>query len=220
MIKTSKLIFKVLILLSLLWSLSSCSKALLSAYGIKSPKKYSTDQIIHIGIEYGIPSDDFFILSNQYQDYLHSIGKSHNLNIKQCDSSSIVYKNHLQPLQLLFFDKHGILISFHNNCYCGGFPNLEWNNNNILDSMPPKTAIPIDSLLTFDRIDRFFTSSKFGIANGLRDPKYNYFLVVFWTTFMGRQSENLIELIHNKYKDLPASTIRIFFVNVDCLFVD
>jgi hypothetical protein len=220
MIITIKIIFKLLILSLLLWILSSCSKTFLAAYGIKSPMKLSSDQIIQVGIKYGIPGDDLFILNNDYQKYLDSVGKSHNLDIKQCDSNSIIYKNHLQPLQLLFFDKHGKLISFHNNCYCGGFPNLEWNNNGILDSIPPKTAIPVDSLLNLNSLDKFITSSKIGIVSGIKDADYNYSLVVFWTTFMGRQSENLIKLIHSKYNYLPKNTIRIVFINVDRLFVE
>jgi len=198
--------------------MSSCSKTAMSAYVIRSPKKYSSDKIFQIGIKYGIQKENIILLNNRYYKFLDSVSSSHGINIKQCDSNSVNYKNHLQPLQLLFFNKKGTLISFHNNCYCGGFPNLEWNQDGILDSIPPRTSITLDSIFTFQRLQQFFTFNE--LNNNRPNSHYEYSLVVLWTTFMGRQSKKLIELVYDKFKKTQSDNFRIYFVNADCLFVD
>ena len=200
-------------------ALSSCSSLLVSIYGIKSTQdKYSKEDIQKIALSYGIKSDESFFLQNSYIDYFDSIGLIYGHNWRTCDTSQISrqFKNHFQPLQILFFNKSGKLVSFQNNCYYGGFPNFKWNRNHALDYIPAKGVVPLDSLITYDELIHFVTNIEDRHPYSITLINQEYSVVVFWTTFMGRQSKRLIHTINKKYIQKNDLNISALYINADC----
>jgi hypothetical protein len=64
-------------------------------------------------------------------------------------------KNHYQPLQALYYNANGELSRFYVNCYAGGFPQLKWNRNGILNTFPPQHQAPVDSILSLKTLSNF-----------------------------------------------------------------
>lgn len=194
---------------------SSCNAVLTTIYGMKSPGNYTPFEILNIGKQYKIDTSECFILQKTYNNYFDSVGALYGYNPNTCDTSQL-FKNHYQPLQVLFFDKSGKLVAFQNNCYAGGFPNLRWNRHNTFDSIPAKSVIPIDTLLKFSTLVNFINypdgdKLNIGVLND-----HDYHIAVFWTTFMGRQSKRLIRIIQDKYSN--DKNISILYINADCIF--
>jgi hypothetical protein len=186
-------------------------------YGMKSLKTLTPQEIQKTARSYGIDSGNLFFLQKSYTGYFDSLGSIYGFNIHTCDTVELA-KNHFQPLQILFFDKSGQLVSFHNNCYCGGFPNLKWNRNNILDTLPAKQVVQVDTLLSFPRMIGFLRDVNNKIPEPLEFTDKDYSIVVFWTTFMGRQSRRLIKIVNKKYRDTGKENVGILYVNADYLF--
>lgn len=189
---------------------SSCSPVLLKIYGLKNLKHLDNLEIEKTARNYHIPNKDLFILDSSYFTFLHSFDSA---KYKQ------QIKNHSQPLQLLYFDKEGKLISFHINCYAGGFPNLKWNRNEILDSFIPKSQTPLDSMITFNQYLKYIKNinSKpvsFDTANT------DYFILIYWNRFMGRQSKRLIYYVNKNLKLAGNKKTQTFYINTDNAYVD
>lgn len=144
-ISLSIFIFCCFIILLFLYS---CTTILTTMYGVKKQELHTTKEIQKIATSYGVNYNELYFLQKSYIDYFDSLGSIYGFNIRSCDTVQLV-KNHFQPLQILFFDKRSQLVAFHNNCFCGGFPNLKWNRNYVLDTIPAKQVVPLDTLLTF-----------------------------------------------------------------------
>ena len=182
---------------------------------MKASKEYSFSEIRKISGKYKIEPGDLYILQSTYNEYFDSIGALYGYNPNTCDTSQLI-KPHLQPLQVLFFDKKGNLVAFHNNCYAGGFPNLRWNRYQSFDSVPAKTVILPDTLLKFSTLIGFLTTTDANNPDIQGFDNYDYRIAVFWTTFMGRQSKRLIRIINDKYSE--DKNISILYINADCIF--
>jgi hypothetical protein len=205
----------LLVALPVLISLTSCNSILCFIYGMKATKEYSPSEIQKIAGRYNIEPSGLFILQNSYNAYFDSIGVLYGYNPNSCDTSQVL-KHHYQPLQVLFFDRSGNLVAFHNNCYCGGFPNLRWNRNGTFDSIPARAVIPTDTLLELNTLAGFLKDLDGNGPDLQRFEKSDYTIAVFWTTFMGRQSKRLIRVINDKYSD--DKNISILYINADSIF--
>jgi len=121
-----------------------------------------------------------------------------------------------QPLQLLYFDETGTLISFHNNCYTGGFPKLKWNKNHQFEEFVPKTTIPItDSALRLSLLISYIEP----IDTNYRFANDKIIIVLFWSGFMMKQSKELIETARQNLKLDITQSAKILYVNTDNCFV-
>ena len=122
-----------------------------------------------------------------------------------------------QPLQAMYFDEEGKLVSFHNNCYAGGFPVLKWNKDGQFDKFIPVTTIPItDTALNLELLLLYIGPSDKPVS--LEKTKWT--VVVFWCDFMLKQSKELIKTAKiNLLLDNSHST-RILFVNTDNCFAE
>jgi hypothetical protein len=184
-------------------------------YGMKASKEYSAPEIQKVARHYKIEPAGLYILQNSYNDYFDSIGVLYGYNHNSCDTSQAL-KHHYQPLQVLFFDKTGKLVAFHNNCYAGGFPNLKWNRNGTFDSIPARSVISPDTLLKFNNLIGFLDNPG-GMSPDLKSlEKKDFMIAVFWTTYMGRQSKRLIRLMQDKYSD--KREVGILYINADIIF--
>lgn len=207
-----------LILLGII--LSSCSP-IMGIYGIRSPKEIDKNKIIKISERFDIPKEDFFELDTSYFSFLSSLLLMSNDSLMH-DSLKIIefknqVKNHSQPLQALYFDKSGKLVSFQINCYAGGFPNLKWERDSILTTFPPKLQAPLDSILSSSLLSSFLHP----IANH-HEIIFNdneYIVYVFWSRFMGRQNKRFINFIQENFEISKEKNIKIIYINIDNAFV-
>lgn len=194
--------FDVLILPFILL-LSSCG-GLTGIYGIKKQKKLSPSEIIFHSKRYNVPISDSYYIDTTYLTYLKSI-----------DTSKVRLNSHLQPLQALYYTQSKQLVSFHANCYAGGFPNLKWNRNSAFEVFPPKSIAPIDSLIPLFAFKEFIkmTNDEQNIVLSSND----YIIFVYWSSFMGRQTKRFISLIQKNLK-LNKNNVKVFYINTDNLY--
>jgi hypothetical protein len=175
--------------------------------GIKSIQPVDEKDIIEFSQKYKIPLADSYELDKSYVTFIKSL-------------DTILYasqkKNHSQPLQALYYEKNGQLKSFQINCYAGGFPNLNWNRNEILTTFPPLQQAPLDSVLPLNNHLKFLrplsTKQKFSIDD------FDYIVIVYWSRFMGRQSKRLIHFVQDNCKLATDKNVKVIYANTDNFF--
>lgn len=198
----------LLLLITAGFALTSCKQMFLGLYGMRMPKEVNEKNILKAGKKYHIPPEDNYQLDSTYTTWLFSQ-----------DTSRFKHqiKNHYQPLQALYYNRNGILESFQINCYAGGFPNLKWNRNQIFETFPPKQQAPLDSLFTLDTHLKFLRPLSGTIR---KSPlKTDYFAVVHWNRFMGRQTRRLIRCVQKNEKLTTSQQLKVIYVNNDNLFL-
>jgi hypothetical protein len=207
-----KLNFKVIqpLLLIGLFSLQSCSPIFNGIYGFKKLKTLTEDEIITTAIKFNIPLENCLVLDTNYKSLLKSFD-----TLTQAET----VKNHYQPLQMLYFNKDKELISFHANCFAGGFPNLKWNRTNSFSTFPPQTVAPLDTLFSYSMILKYTQNLKPSGQN-FREPMVNeYIALVFWNRFLGRQSKKMISLLQQNAALAKEKNLKIIYINNDNFFV-
>ena len=192
--------------------LYSCRSIMTKAYGIKDIKYLSNEEIQKSSAGLEIPSDQSFELDKYYFTAISGRDSVRNLNGK----CSPMISKYMQPLQLMYFNEKGELISFHNNCYAGGFPKLKWNSDGQFNQFIPTTTIPITD--TALRLNILLPHIK--PLNGNLLLTSDTTVILFWSEFMHKQSKNLIRTA-KKNLDLDKSgRHKIIYVNTDNFFVD
>jgi hypothetical protein len=182
---------------------------MLACYGMRNPKAVDDRAILKQAKKYHIPESDSYVLDSAYKFYLKSL-------ITSTNQESI--KNHMQPLQALYFDSNHNLVSFQVNCYAGGFPNLKWNRNEMMGTFPPGQQAPLDTLLSLEKLlTLMHPIAGVPYTNTHTD---DYVVVVFWTKFMGRQSKRLIRYVQQNRQLAPGKKIKIVYVNADNQFLE
>ena len=176
---------------------------------MKSSKSIDESTIIRYANKYNVPLTDNYELDTSYISYLYSHDTSKY-------KSQI--KNHYQPLQALYYDDSGDLQSFQVNCYAGGFPNLKWDRNEIMTEFPPKQQAPLDSLVHFETQVKYL--NPLSKTEEFSEDQYDYFVVVYWSRFMGRQSKRLIKFVQENSKLAPDKKIKIIYANTDDIFAE
>jgi hypothetical protein len=187
--------------------LNSCGTIFTKMYGMKKVRPVDEKEMIRYAGKFKIPADAVYELDTSYVSFLLALD-----SVKYADQK----KNHYQPLQALYYDKSGQLVSFHINCYCGGFPNLNWDRNNCMAAFPPGQQAPVDSIVPlftqFNYLKPLPYTQPFSIM------EYDYVLVVYWSRFMGRQSKRLIQTVQENSKLAGNKRVRIIYANNDNIF--
>jgi len=201
------IILNVVLLLFALLLMTSCSQTVLKSYGFHKPKNLSFSEQLQLAKKYQIDKENIYSLDTGFKTFLDSLQSLQNLLDSNYQKNSITYKMN-QPLIYIYFNGEHQL-SFLNNCYAGGYPNLNWNSGNVLDSFPPHTTAPIDTLLKFSDLKRFL----------LPVQAQNHFsgdqsVIVFWNYFGGRQTSKFIKAIL-KNRSLSLTPVNYYFVNND-----
>lgn len=190
-------------ILSLLFlNLVSCKTLLKTLYGIHPQNNINTERINSFYSALPIKEFQKVILDTSYLKWI-------NLNFKT-DSIQAYY--HIQPLQALYFDSTNNMVSFHVNCNAGGFPNLQWNRNDIFGIFPPITQTKVDTL--FD-LNAFI---KMVLPKNQKSRTYDYTVIIFWNFFLERQAKRLINQVLNNL-NLTDKKVDIIFVNNDNLYL-
>lgn len=186
---------------------SSCSSLLTSLYGIHTPKPVNEKEITKYASKFNIPLAQSYVIDLSYKNYLNTF-----------DTLKYKYQinNHYQPLQALYYNKEGTLVSFQINCYAGGFPNLNWNRNGAFEIFPPKKQAPIDSILPLETQLKFINalaeSAKIDVLNS------DYAIFVYWNKYMERQSKRLIRYVQKNALLEKNRVIKIIYINNDNLY--
>jgi hypothetical protein len=183
--------------------LSSCTGLL---FGISSPQPASEEEIKQWAFRYDIPDADLYCSKAAklyYGSLLQTRPEMHHLA-----------KNHLQPLQALYFDKNGNMISWHINCLAGGpMGAIRWNKNRLMNVFPPLTAALPDTNIKFssfyEMLRPISSYSSFDFY------EYDYFVVVYWNDFMKRGSRKLIRTIRRNLSLAEGKRVKVFWVNND-----
>ena len=116
----------------------------------------------------------------------------------------------------MYFDSAQKLISFHVNCYAGGFPNLNWERSNIFKTFPPGQQAPLDSLITLNFI--LGKLQPVVVSNMQDDANMDYTIVVFWNKFMNSQTKRFIKIIQDNLNLANGKKVNVYYVNNDLLF--
>ena len=97
------------------------------------------------------------------------------------------------------------------NCNAGGFPNLQWNRNNVFEKFPA---------ITQTKIARPFDLNIFKNTMKIEDQKkiYDYTVIIFWDFFLEKQSKRLIEQVA-KNLTLTDKKVDLILINNDNLFL-
>lgn len=175
--------------------------------GIKETEAVNEKDILSYSEKFNIPKADSYELDTSFSSYLFSLDTT---RYKQ------QIKNHYQPLQAIYFDKSGQMVSFQVNCYAGGFPNLKWERDNTLSTFPPKQQAPIDSILPLAEQLKYLRP--LSQTTDLAADKYDYIIVVYWSKFMDRQSKRLIHFIQDNCKLSRGKQVKIIYANNDNVF--
>lgn len=199
-------ILNLIIFIALLFS--SCSSVFTKIYGIKEVKYLNNEKINKYADKYNIPKECCFKLDTAFYTFLISFDT--NLYKLQIN-------NHYQPLQALYYNREGVLKSFQVNCYAGGFPNLNWNRNEIMASFPPKIQAPPDSLISLENLLKY--AIPINEKSVLLNEKTDYTVIVFWNKFMGRQSKRLIKSVQQNAKLASEVSHKIIYINNDNLYL-
>jgi hypothetical protein len=201
--------FPSLIFILLFSGLSSCSAIFTGLYGMKKTRAIDEATMIRFQEKFHIPGADGYELDSAYFSYLSSLDKA---------KYQEQIKNHYQPLQALYYDQSGNLKSFQVNCYAGGFPNLSWDRNEIMTTFPPKQPAGIDSIVPLKTQLKYLRplsqTQKFSAED------YDYIVLVYWSRFMGRQSERLIRFVQNNRVLEKEKKVKIIYANTDNLFAN
>jgi len=189
--------------------LSSCSTISSGIYGVKKLKPVDEKTILHYSEKYNIPASVSYELDTSYITFLATLDTTQYKEER---------KNHYQPLQALYYNKQGQLQSFQINCYAGGFPNLNWDRNEIFSTFPPQQQAPVDSILPLGTLLHYLqplSQSKEFTAEDL-----DYVVIVFWNRFMGRQSKRLIRFVQDNSNLALDQNVKIIYVNNDNIFLE
>lgn len=186
---------------------TGCAPSLfLEFYGVKKIRPVDQKTIAHYSRRYNIPTDESYELDTAFFSFVGTIDTS---------TYREQIKNHLQPLQAIYFDNSGYTISYQVNCYAGGFPNLNWERDGIFTVFPPLNQAPIDSLIPLDTLLRYLNPNFDTVNDSL--GQYDVLVVVYWSRFMGRQSRRFIRFVQENRSLSPNDRVKILYVNNDNL---
>ena len=197
----------ILITFTLSFGLTSCTSIFTGLYGMKKIKTVNEKTIVQYAKKYNIPAVDSYELDTAYFTYLFS----HDTTKYKSQ-----IKNHYQPLQALYYDNLGQLTSFQVNCYASGFPNLQWDKNEIMTTFPPKQQASVDSIVQLDTQMKYLKPLSQTVK--LSNDSYDYIIIVYWNRFMGRQSKRLIRFVQDNSKLDTVRKIKIIYANTDNIF--
>lgn len=204
-VKMKKKIVQILIIIFALFNTQSCTLL----FGVKRIKPLSENKVFKQSSKFNIPVEDNYSLDTSYMQWVHDAAIN-NAKLRN---------DHLQPLQAIYYAKENNFIapiSWQINCYAGGFPNLEWNRNGIMEVFPPKEQAPLDSLFSLNKHVEFF--KPLAGVTAFNSIEYDYVIVVFWSRFMNRQSKKLIEVVQKNRKLANDKKVRILYINNDNFF--
>ena len=189
-------------------SFTGCMSIVQSIVGIKDAQLLSNEEIVKSSKKFKLDQQNNYRLDTLYLSYLLNLDTS---RLKE------QIKNHYQPLQALYFNANGDLVKFYINCYAGGFPQLKWNRDGMLDSFLPKDQAPTDTLINLKKLSTYLIPVSHETKAFSKDSS-DYFIFIFWNKCTKRHSKRLIKNIRQNVSKAGNNKIRLTFVNYDAVF--
>lgn len=203
-----------LVLLSLSLIISSCQTTLKAIVGY--------NRVMHFGPEAALAFKDRHQLANIYlldtakfSDFKDSLSYvlNNKPNANEVTRAINPIKDLNQPIQLMCFNREGILVTHIINCHVGGFPNLRWNRAKILEFFPPRSLEPIHNLVRQSDIEKVISKVK---DNDTSTNITDYTVFIFCNYLLERQSTRLIKAFKQKCEPLKgANSVKVVYVNND-----
>lgn len=188
-------------------ALGSCSTVGEGLYGMRNTSATDFAQVRQYAQAYGVGTapGKSFALDTSYLTFLR----------RQPARRHREAQHHGQPLQLLYYNRAGQLVSYYVNCNAGGFPNLAWNHDKSLEVFPPVSQTAPDSLLSLAQLAPFLRTVGGSRVQSM-ESMADYTVVVFWSHRMGRQSQRLLAAAQENLQLAPAGQrTYIMYVNND-----
>lgn len=130
--------------------------------------------------------------------------------INKCAQDKRIMKNHLQPVQSIYFDDSGKMISYFINCYANPtLVNLNWNEGNRFSAFPPKKMAPIDSMFTYAELVNLLQP----VTKPVTENSSSIKVLVFWNKLFYRYSKSLIRQVRRNVE--AKRDVDIVYVNTD-----
>src|SRR4030095_359290 len=154
-------------------------------------KNLSQEDLENFREEFNLPKEKTFRLDTNYIRYLF-----HFDTIRYADQ----IKNHYQPIQALYYDRNGQLVSFHINCYAGidvpGKDDLNWNQENAFATFLPKSVAPFDSILPLMKHLSFIKTFDNKPIDTIGFSAFDYTIIIHWgKRWRPKDSKNLIKIV-------------------------
>ena len=170
--------------------------------GMKKSKQYSPKEIAKLASKRKLNAPVYYVDST----YRQSVSKRKSKDLH-------IIKNHLQPMQAIYYNKQGYPISYFINCYANpSLFNLKWNEGGLFNTFPPKTLAPLDSLFLKTDLEKELKSVD-GQNVSINQNK-DYTVFVFWNRNFNRYSKSLIKYIKQSER-LSNGTLQVVYVNDD-----
>jgi hypothetical protein len=200
-------ILKLFIIVIAITTGNSCSFVAKKMTGIKKPKMMNERLHARYLKKFKAPADQAYLIDTNYIGFFELLDTSRFREQK---------KNHFQAMQALYYGHNQFQEAWFINCYASGFPNLNWNLENNFGTFPPKTAAPLDSLVSFDRLiahaQPFRNHPRHKV--GEREP---YTVVFIWSRTFKKQSKRLHKVLIENLK-MCNKPYRIIYINNDNIY--
>lgn len=181
--------------------LTSCSTVF---FGFRNPHKVSDVDIEEDARAWHIPLEDLYVNGSRKLYYC--------FYLQNKEGYQSLAKNHMQPLQALYFDEKGKMISWHINCLAdASLGHINWNNNHVMETFPPGQAAAPDTLLSFPYLQQMLRP----LPGTKMDEKthYDYTVVVYWNAFIRKASKKLIHAVKKNLALAGDARVRVLWVN-------
>lgn len=208
--KLRQISLSILILTSI--SCCSCGRIYLRAIGVRKAKAISQSEQKIFCREMMLNQSTIFELDSVKYDIL--INKKHN------DSTSWWVQNHVQPVQVIYFDNDSNKsIASYFNCIAGSrnFLNFSWNENGELNYFPPPAYADerwIDTIFSKKEIEECMIKIESTGDNMITYPK-KYDIFLFYSFAIKKQSVNLINEVKNHIDRFIPNQYNLYFINMD-----
>lgn len=197
---------KILILVLLLFN-SSCTFVYKKMAGIHNERSLSDAEQTDYLHKLGATSGHYFYADTSYLlklfSYYPDTAQHHRI------------KNYYQPIQVQYYSKSEFIAFQMINCYAGGFPKLNWNENGRFDQYPPKEGVPPDSIVPFSRIASLVKPVG-GTTNLTMAAGDTTTVLFYWCRWNFRESKRLHAYVLGNLQQ-SGKPYKILYVNTDRL---
>ena len=143
--KSNRVQIICLLLLSCV-TFNSCMRIYMLKLGMRQPKIMEDKRHTRYLNKFDGEKENAYLLDTNYL---------HFLEFNDTTKFRAEKKNHYQSIQAIYYGHEQFQEAWFINCYAPGYPKLNWNIDNNFATFPPKSAAPLDTLVSFDRLINF-----------------------------------------------------------------
>jgi hypothetical protein len=174
-------------------------------YGYVANEVRNLETVKTYADKWGIPEESLYLIN--FEDYVDKV-------VDFSEDNQRLAKDLSQWHQLMVFDSNDSLISYQINCNTKRKNNdWQWNYLGTFDQFPPQDQT----------VKKYHHDLKMSdLTSVIQDSEGNPFqldtnadlkVVVFWTIYHGRQSENIIKEVFNFNEKFKDKSIQLVYLN-------